>query len=374
MSREFWRMAVFFAGFFLFYGGMNYYVYRHFSGLPVFAQPRARWWLRGILLGVALVFPLSHSHERGPGSWREPLEIAGNAWLGVLLLLLICFFAVDLITAFGHFFSEARTGLRVAAILLAVFGSAAAVVQALRPPAVIEETVALRGLPKERDGLVLVQLTDLHLGPFLNSGWWRARVAQVASLKPDVVVLTGDLVDHNRRLIEPLVPELKSLTAPLGVYAVTGNHEFYAGVEGSVRLMESAGFKVLRDRSVEVVPGLVFSGVDDLTARRQLGLPDHWLEKVLGRRPPGATVLLSHSPLLAEDAAQLGVGLMLSGHTHDGQIWPFRYLVQLAYPHISGRYEVRGMSLIVSRGTGFWGPPMRLFHRSEIHRIVLKAA
>jgi predicted MPP superfamily phosphohydrolase len=122
-----------------------------------------------------------------------------------------------------------------------------------------------------------------------------------------------------------------------------------------------------------VAAGLVLAGVDDLTARQQLGREDHPLERALANRPSGATILLSHSPWQADVAARLGAGLMLSGHTHNGQLWPFNYLVGLKYPLLGGRYDVGGMSVIVSRGTGTWGPRMRLWRPGEIVRITLRS-
>jgi hypothetical protein len=156
------------------------------------------------------------------------------------------------------------------------------------------------------------------------------------------------------------------------VWAVTGNHEYYAGVEQCVRLFQDAGYNVLRDAWAEVTPGLVVAGVDDLTARRQFGRGDHPLERALTNRPSGATILLSHSPWQAEVAAKLGAGLMLSGHTHNGQIWPFSYLVRLRYPLLGGWYKIGSMPVIVCRGTGTWGPRMRLWQPGEIVRIKLR--
>ena len=138
-------------------------------------------------------------------------------------------------------------------------------------------------------------------------------------------------------------------------------------------LLEAAGFTVLRDRAAEVAPGLVVAGVDDLGARRQFGGNEWAMEQALADRPPGAVVLLSHSPVQADTAAALGVGLMLSGHTHNGQIWPFNYLVRLSNRLVGGRYDVGGMTILVGRGTGTWGPRMRLWRPSEILRITLRA-
>jgi len=139
-----------------------------------------------------------------------------------------------------------------------------------------------------------------------------------------------------------------------------------------VTLIEAAGYHLLRDRWAEATAGLIVAGVDDLTAREQFGQRDDAVGRALANRPVGATILLSHSPLESERAAIAGAQLMLSGHTHAGQIWPFNFLVRLKYPLLAGRYEVADMTLIVGRGTGTWGPPMRLWHPSEILRIKLR--
>ena len=185
--------------------------------------------------------------------------------------------------------------------------------------------------------------------------------------------MTGDLVDSEVGAVEPLVPVLRTLTAPLGVCGVSGNHEFYAGLEKSLAVYEAAGIRTLRDGWVEAAPGLVLTGVDDLTARRQLGLDGRTLDRAFEGVPKDAVVVhLSHSPLLVREAAARGARLMLSGHTHGGQLWPFTYLSAIPYPFQAGRYEVDGMTLAVSRGTGTWGPPMRLFFRSEIVEVTLR--
>jgi hypothetical protein len=220
--------------------------------------------------------------------------------------------------------------------------------------------------------LKLVAISDLHLGTLKGERWLKKLLGRVNGLKPDMVVIVGDLVDGNVRHVETLLPALSQLRSPLGVWAVTGNHEYYAGLEPSVKLMETAGYHLLRDRWVEAAPGLIIAGVDDLTAREQFGQSDDAIEKALTNRPPGVTILLSHSPLESKRASAAGVQLMLSGHTHGGQIWPFNFLVQLKYPLLAGRYEVDGMSLIVGRGTGTWGPPMRLWRPSEILCLTLR--
>jgi hypothetical protein len=211
----------------------------------------------------------------------------------------------------------------------------------------------------------------MHMGALLGHGWASERAAQFESLRPDLLLLVGDIFEGEETTFPGWLPVLQQFRAPHGVYAVTGNHEFYAGGTKIIDLLRRAGFHVLRDESIEPIPGLILTGVDDVVFR---GRAAHAaiVENVLRQRPQGAGVLLSHTPVETRRAASAGIGLMLSGHTHEGQIWPFKYLVKLAFPTLSGRYRVQDMTAIVCRGTGTWGPRMRLFKRSELLRITVR--
>jgi hypothetical protein len=302
-----------------------------------------------------------------------PIEFLAAGWIGVIFLVFSALLVTDAVTLGGWVLPRFSPVLRGWAVGFALLLSAIGFWQGLRPPVLRDYEVSLAELPPERDGLVLVVVSDLHLGTLIGERWLARLVDRIRALHPDLLLLAGDLVDGNVGHVELLLPHLKNLHAPLGVWAVTGNHEYYAGRDRSIALFETAGFSVLRDRWAEIVPGLVLAGVDDLTARRQLGDTDKPVAKALAGRPAGAAILLSHSPLEVDKAAAAGVGLMLSGHTHNGQIWPFNYLVGFRHPLLGGCYQVDGMTLIVSRGTGTWGPRMRLWGPSEIIRIKLKA-
>lgn len=352
-----------------------YFVFRLLSLPAVTAHvPKAARW--GVLLVLFLSYPVGRVLSREvPGVLASSVEMAGAVWMGVLFLGTAAFLAADLITGFGKLWPSAAVPARTAALFVALALSAVAVVQDLRGPRVVAHEVTLPGLPKERDGLRVVQLSDLHLGSLLGPRWLSRRVAQAEALSPDLLVVTGDLVDGEIGAVEPLVPILSRLSAPLGVWGVSGNHEFYAGLEKSLALYRRAGIRVLSDEWAQAAPGLVLAGVDDLTARRQFGGREDPVPKALASAPAGAAKLfLSHSPLKSEEAARLGAGLMLSGHTHGGQIWPFTYLSAIPYPRNAGRFAVGAMTLLVSRGTGTWGPPMRLFHRSEVLVVTLRSA
>jgi predicted MPP superfamily phosphohydrolase len=354
---------------------VHLYVCWRMASVPFIASHLSRRALILIALALWLSYPLAR--VLCAQDWpiiAQPLEFIGAIWIGVLFLLFSAFLVTEVVTLGGLVVPGLAPRLRGWATVTAGVLSAMALVQGLRAPIVRDYEVSLPGLPRERDGLVLVDLSDLHLGSLIGRRWLARLLDRVQALRPDLVVVVGDVIDGNAERTEPLVPALRKLKAPLGVWAVTGNHEFYAGLERSIALFEQAGFHVLRDGSAQVAPGLVLAGVDDLTARAQFGLADHPIQTALANRPPGATIFLCHSPWQAETAARLGAGLMLCGHTHNGQIWPFTYLVQTRYPLIAGRYQVGKMTVIVGRGTGTWGPRMRLWQPGEIVRIRLKAA
>lgn len=219
----------------------------------------------------------------------------------------------------------------------------------------------------------MAALSDLHVGTQRGEAWLTARIEEVQALKPDLVVLLGDIFEGHGAPDEDLFRIMGRLDPPLGKWAVLGNHEARNGEDVSRGLVQSAGFRVLRDEWAEIRPGLVVAGVNDLTSNHRAGIVGDSMAKALANRPPGAAILLSHTPWQAEEAVRAGAGLMLSGHTHGGQVWPFGYLVGLRYPLLGGRYEVDGMPVIVCRGTGAWGPRMRLWRPSEIMRITLRA-
>jgi len=368
------RIAVFFGIVLSVWAAMHGYVFWRLASVPWVAAHVPRRVLPWSALALACGYPLARTlNARGWTAVGGPLEFFAANWIGVLFLLVAALLAAEVVTLGGALLPRLAPVLRGWAAAGGLALAAVALVQGLRPPVVRDYEVRLAGLPPERDGLVLVAVSDLHLGAMIGGPWLSRLIARIDGLKPDAVVVVGDLVDGEVGPLEPLLPVLRTLHAPLGVWAVTGNHEYYAGLERSVKLLRAAGFTVLQDQWKEIAPGLTLAGVDDITARRQSGEEGEPAGQALAGHPAGAVVLLSHSPLQAEAAAAAGAGLMLSGHTHNGQIWPFTYLVRLFYPFMGGRYEVGGMPVIVSRGTGTWGPRMRLWRPGEILRITLRS-
>jgi len=249
-----------------------------------------------------------------------------------------------------------------------------ALVQGARPASVIEHEVRLPGLPKSADGKVLVVLSDLHLSSLTTRNWVKSLVQRVNDLRPDLVMVAGDVIDGREEVVRPMLDDLRQIHAPLGMWAVTGNHDFYSGDTTSARLIEFGGMKLLRDAAAPVAPGLWVAGVDDLTARPDRTQSTTVVRSVLRQTGPGAVIFACHTPELMPVAAECGAGLMLSGHTHNGQIWPFNFLVHLRYRYITGRHAFGPMTLLIGNGTGTWGPRMRLWTPGQILRVTLRSA
>jgi uncharacterized protein len=356
---------------------MHLYVFWRLTSIPAVVRRVPRVFLAGaaILLWALWLAP-GFLEDRGYQTAAGYFERLEMNWLGILFLVFVCLLLVDLVTVFGLAFRSHVPGLRFAGLLAGVTLAAVALVQGLRPPVVHDYEVRLRGLPAENDGLVIAVVSDLHVGRLLDGRWLAARVEQVRQLHPDLVILLGDTFegDSDSERQESMKATLRGLAARHGVWAVTGNHESHGGEDAGVRFLEEAGVRVLRNQWSLALPGLALGGVDDGGHREPSASDSDRFTRVLASRPPGtAAVLLSHRPQMVEEAAAAGVGLMLSGHTHGGQIWPFSYMVDYINRYFVGRYEVAGMPLIVSRGTGTWGPRMRLWAPGEILRITLRA-
>jgi predicted MPP superfamily phosphohydrolase len=353
---------------------MNVYVFWRASSVPFLKRRVPRMLLigSGVILWASFSLGRFISHS-GAGEMAAMLELTGMDWMAVLFLTTVCLLAVDLVTGFGLLMRRLAPSLRGLGLVLGGLLSVIAVVQGMRAPVVHKYEVSLPGLPADMDGTVVVALSDLHLGPLLGARWLEERIAQTEAQKPDMVVLLGDIFEGHGLPPQELLADLKGLSAPLGVWAVLGNHEFYGRETSHVDLFNGADIQVLRNSWREVRPGFVLAGLDDLTANHRSGRDGDAVTEMLDGRPRGATVLLSHTPWQADKAAKAGVDLMLSGHTHGGQIWPFGYLVESRYPLLAGLYRVGGMEVIVSRGTGTWGPRMRLWRAGEILRVTLRA-
>ena len=327
----------------------------------------------GVVLWTLFLFYLSRLYGYGGTSKLAAMfEICALDWIVTLLLSFVLLLAIDVVTGFGFLLPRLASKLRGLGLAFVAVLSLVAIVQGMRPPEVQNYEVSLSGLPDELDGTVLVAVADMHIGSLIGKRWLEARVAQVRAEQPDLVVLLGDIIEWSGTPpYWDMIPVLRSLSAPLGVWAVLGDHESYGRQDTSVAVFDAAGFQTLRNSWAEVKPGLVLAGVDNLSTDNFNGQGDNPISRALMDCPPGATVFLSHKPWQADKVASGEAGLMLCGHTHGGQIWPLGYLFRNRFPFFDGRYEVDGMTLIVCRGAGTFGPRMRLWRPGEILRITL---
>ena len=256
---------------------------------------------------------------------------------------------------------------------LAAYGSW----RAFSPPLVTELAVKLPKLPKALDGLSIVQLTDIHVGPFIQRRYMDALVQQANALRPDLFAITGDLVDGDVHTLGGAVSALAGLKSRYGSFFVTGNHDYYSGDDAWTAFLQSLDIQVLRNRHVRIGDAgasLDLVGVDDWSGGRWRNKKGYDLDRALqGRDPDRAAVLLAHQPANFTVAAERGMDLQVSGHTHGGQLVPMTLFIGLAWEHSAGLYRHGDSHIYVSRGCGFWGPPMRIGSPPELVKLVLTA-
>ena len=315
-----------------------------------------------------------------------PVMIAAGWIFGSFFLLAIFFLLKDMfsfVTIIWRRIKKTRkppfSPNRVNAILLvtALVLSAIGVWQAVRVPDVRTVKIFLKGLPPEMNGLKVVQLSDLHASRLLTAERNRAIVTKTNALNPDLILITGDLVDGTVENRVNDVEPFRDFHAKYGVFTIPGNHEYYSDYLGWMKAFDDLGLHMLKNaHTVVLVNGspLVIAGTTDRVAPN-FNLPEPDINKALLGAPEGAPVILmAHQPRGAEKNAEAGVGLQLSGHTHGGQIMGLHLFVKsFNEGFVSGLYDVDGMKLYVSNGTGLWnGFPIRLGRPAEITEIVLR--
>ncbi|MCX5194864.1 metallophosphoesterase [Streptomyces sp. NBC_00249] len=239
----------------------------------------------------------------------------------------------------------------------------------LRGPRVKRVTVPLARLPRAAHGFRIAVVSDVHLGPILGRAHTDRIVATINRTQPDLVAIVGDLVDGDVRDLGPAAEPLRGLSSRLGSYFVTGNHEYFSGAQQWVDHVRELGLVPLENARREL-PYFDLAGVNDVQGESEGHGPD--FGAALGDRDRSrASVLLAHQPIVIDEAVRHGVDLQLSGHTHGGQLWPGKYLAELANPTVAGLERYGDTQLYVSRGAGAWGPPVRVGAPSDITVVEL---
>jgi predicted MPP superfamily phosphohydrolase len=250
------------------------------------------------------------------------------------------------------------------------------VYRALTPPEISEVPVRLPGLPKALEGFTIVQLSDIHVGAVIQEKFLDMLVAEANRAKPDLVAITGDLVDGSPQVLGQYVARLRNLTSKHGTFFCSGNHDYYSGWERWAKVLPDFGFTVLRNRFVTIGDaGASFDliGVEDYGGR--FGGGEYDLDAATaGRDPDRPSVLLAHQPTNLEAVSAKHLGLQLSGHTHGGQLFPGTLIGSLIWQERNTGLSKQGHSwLYTSRGCGFVGPPMRVGAPPEVVKLVLTA-
>jgi len=303
----------------------------------------------------------------------------GYTWMGLLFLFFAASFSIDvwrfLLHVAERLLSKSLDAVRFSsrqAFFLPLFAAMLAAGYGIFEAMNIRTELLVVKSPKITRPIRIAQISDVHLGLLIRESRLARILEKVKAASPDIFVSTGDLVDGQTDNLNGVGELLREIRAPLGKFAVTGNHEFYAGLGRSLEFMKRAGFHVLRGEATTVAGLITIAGVDDPVVRGyggSTGVPEK--ELLLGLPKDKFTLLLKHRQNVEKGAAGL-FDLQLSGHAHKGQIFPFSLIHHFVFPYIAGPYELSsGSFLYVSRGSGTWGPPIRFLAPPEVTIIDL---
>jgi predicted MPP superfamily phosphohydrolase len=347
--------------------GLHYFVYKSLTHSLVQASGMKRglkwfFWLSGLSFIVSMVLSRGYNIHF--------LNHYAYTWLGVIAIA-FSFFLVQRILAL-IFDRHART-LSIITLALVALVSIYSLINGLSAPVVKRLTIPIKKLPAELNQFKLIHLSDLHLESYKSKGVIKKIVDQVNELQPDLVVLTGDIIDGGAAGEPLFCKELKRIKSKYGVIATAGNHEYYVGMKTFSELAQCAGITILDNKSITIADSLQIIGLDDDEGFRfEARGPklDEALKHCDKNKP---MILLYHRPLRFAEAVSKGIDLQLSGHTHAGQIPPMDLLVQIVYKYPFGLYEKEGSYIYTTSGTGYWGPAMRFLSKNEIVLFTLES-
>lgn len=378
-----YQFLIFFSIVLLIYSLVNYYIYiRGMQALPV--GTGFKNWYPWIFLFVSASYIVSRFMER---VWISPVSsfftFVGSFWLALMVYLLMAVLVIDILRIILYFlphpavltdnYTEFKKYLFIAVLSIAGIVVLAGHINALTPR-VKRLDIHIDKKAGQMKTLHIAAASDIHMGTLVGPRRTAQLVRMLNDCHADVILLAGDIVDEDLAPVihNDLGRALSTLKAPLGVYAITGNHEYIGGAEAAVKYLEAHGIKMLRDTALEINNSFYLAGRNDRDSRRFSGKERKDLDKVLeGVDLSLPVILMDHQPFNLQQVVDAGVDFQLSGHTHHGQLWPFNYITKAIY-EVSWGYKKKGNSnFYVSSGYGGWGPPVRTGNRPEIVDIYI---
>jgi uncharacterized protein len=361
-----------------------YVGWRLFSALPIGSA--GAFAATMLLLACCVLIPaLVRSRSIRNQQLADRLSWVGLTAMGFFSSLLMLTVMRDLVLLGADLFlpiQQAQAWITLSAqwaISLASLMTLLGLFIARRKPGIVDVRIPLAGLPRALHGFTIAQISDVHVGPTIKRGFVEGIVDRVNDIKPDMIAITGDLVDGSVQQLSIHTEPLAQLTARHGAFFVTGNHEYYSGERAWTEEIRRLGLRVLKNEHVVLNhdgASLVLAGVTDLSAHHFDPAQRSDPAAAMHGAPSDAAakILLAHQPSSAAAAANAGFDVQISGHTHGGQFWPWNLFVHLFQPFTGGLHRLKNLWIYVSRGTGYWGPPNRFGVPSEITRIRLVPA
>lgn len=354
---------------------INFYSYRRFlKRLDVFTkyQTFVKW-----LMVIATICEVFYFLVLRLDNLDPLLYVIFSAMIGISFMLFCVAIMYDLVhipyskIPYDHSRRVMlKTILDITMLVLAFSYMFKGFINGAKAPIIKEVDIIIEGLQQE---LCVVQVSDVHIGKTLGKDFMDEIVRQVNALDADIVVITGDLVDLPVSQIGDKLDALRDIQSRAGVFFVPGNHEYFYGVEKIMEHLEFLGVNILLNRSMNIGGVINLAGVADMMGKRFDFLPPNLKEALLHVKPELPTILLSHQPKITKELGDEKIDLILSGHTHGGQVFPFGLLVLLDQPYLSGLYQHSlKTQIFVSNGAGYWGPAVRIMAPSEIVKINLK--
>ena len=338
------------------------------------------------LIAVCTLLPmLVRTRAIREPAWADRLSWLGSTAMGFFSSLLVLTVLRDLLLLVVKLVAGAQAEITwsapsaLATLLITALVTAIGMVAARGRPRIVKVEIPVTDLPEGLRGFSIAQISDVHVGPTIKRPFVEQVVSRVNALRPDMIAVTGDLVDGSVLQLAAHTAPLAGLAARHGAFFVTGNHEYYSGEPAWTSELRRLGLRVLKNEHVVLQhngAALVLAGVTDFSAHHFDPAQQSDPAKALNGAPSaaGAKILLAHQPSTAEAAATAGFDVQLSGHTHGGQFWPWNLFVGFFQPFTGGLHRLRDLSVYVNRGTGYWGPPNRFGVPSEITHIRLVPA